>query len=420
MKLLIKNARVTDPASPHNGQTADIFIENGTISRIGNNLSVAADKTIDIPGLYVSPGWVDVFANFADPGYEYKETLETGAAAAVAGGFTDVMVIPNTKPVLQNKAAVEYVTHKSQQLPVSIHPIGAITRNTEGKELAEMYDMKTSGAVAFSDGLDCVQSAGLLVKALQYVKAFDGIIIQLPDDKSINPHGLINEGIVSTQLGLPGKPALAEELVVERDIKLARYAESKMHFTGISTKKSVEYIQRAKESGTAVSCSVTPYHLFFCDEDMTGYDTNLKVNPPLRNKEDRDALQKAITENTVDCIATHHLPHEFDSKVLEFEYAKFGMIGLETAYAALCTALPEVAQEKWVQLLAVNPRAIFGLPVASVQEGAKAILTLFEPGKQWTFTEENIKSKSKNTPFAGTAFTGKVTGIINGTKSVLP
>lgn len=420
MKLLIKNARVTDPASPHNGQTADIFIENGTITRIGNNLPVSADKTIDISGLYVSPGWVDVFANFADPGYEYKETLETGAAAAAAGGFTDVMVIPNTKPVLQNKAAVEYVTHKSQQLPVSIHPIGAITKNTEGKELAEMYDMKTSGAVAFSDGLYCVQSAGLLVKALQYVKAFDGIIIQLPDDKSINPHGLINEGIVSTQLGLPGKPAMAEELVVERDIKLARYAESKLHFTGVSTGKSLEYIKNGKQEGTGISCSVTPYHLFFCDEDMATYDTNLKVNPPLRHKEDREALRKAVAAGDVDCIATHHLPHEFDSKVMEFEYAKFGMIGLETTYAALCTALPDVAQEQWVQLLAINPRNIFGLPPVSIKEGAKAVLTLFEPGRKWIFTEENIKSKSKNTPFAGTAFTGKVTGIINGTKTVLP
>lgn len=419
MKLLIKQARIVDPSSPFNGQSADILIDNGIISKIGIALPDKADKEIAIEGLHASPGWVDVFANFADPGYEFKETLETGAAAAAAGGYTDVMVIPNTNPSIHNKAGVEYITHKSKSLPVNIHPIGAITKNTEGKELAEMYDMKSSGAAAFSDGINCVQSAGLLVKALQYVKAFDGILIQLPDDKSINPHGLMNEGIVSTQLGLPGKPAMAEELIVARDIKLARYAGSRLHFTGVSTKKSLEYIKRGKESGTAVSCSVTPYHLFFCDEDLTDYNTNLKVNPPLRSKEDRAALQQAILNGTVDSLATHHLPHEYDSKVIEFEYAKFGMIGLETAYGVLATAVPGITAERCVELLAVNPRKLFGLNQASIKEGNPATLTLFSPAVKWTVSPENIKSKSSNSPFIGRELTGKVAGIINGDKIVI-
>ncbi|HQV59839.1 MAG: dihydroorotase [Chitinophagaceae bacterium] len=419
MKLLIKQARIVDPSSPFNGQSADILIDNGIISKIGIALPDKADKEIAIEGLHASPGWVDVFANFADPGYEFKETLETGAAAAAAGGYTDVMVIPNTNPSIHNKAGVEYITHKSKSLPVNIHPIGAITKNTEGKELAEMYDMKSSGAAAFSDGINCVQSAGLLVKALQYVKAFDGILIQLPDDKSINPHGLMNEGIVSTQLGLPGKPAMAEELIVARDIKLARYAGSRLHFTGVSTKKSLEYIKRGKESGTAVSCSVTPYHLFFCDEDLTDYNTNLKVNPPLRSKEDRAALQQAILNGTVDSLATHHLPHEYDSKVIEFEYAKFGMIGLETAYGVLATAVPGITAARCVELLAVNPRKLFGLNQASIKEGNPATLTLFSPAVKWTVSPENIKSKSSNSPFIGRELTGKVAGIINGDKIVI-
>lgn len=416
MKILIKQARIIDPNSPHNGHTADILIENGLISQIDNNLNQDADQVISLEGLCVSPGWVDVFANFADPGYEYKETLETGAAAAAAGGYTDVLIIPNTNPVLHNKAAVEYVVHKGQHLPVTIHPIGAITRNTEGKELAEMYDMKWSGAVAFSDGTNCVQSAGLLVKALQYVKAFDGILIQVPDDKSVNPPGLINEGIVSTQLGLPGKPAMAEELIVERDISLAEYTDSKLHLTGISTRKSAGYVRKGKESGIAVTCSVTPYHLFLCDEDMSSYNTHLKVNPPLRTKEDRKALQEAVLNGTVDCLATHHLPHEIDSKVIEFEYAKFGMNGLQTAFAVLKTAIPGISAERCVELLAVNPRKIFSLEKASVAKGNKAKLTLFQPDASWTFTAEMIRSKSANTPFTGQTFTGKVAGIINGDK----
>lgn len=412
MKVLLRQAHIIDPLSPFHETTNDIFIDSGYITGIDSSIDQEADQVISGENLYVSPGWFDTFANFGDPGYEFKETLDTGAAAAAAGGFTDVLVIPNTKPVIDTKSQVEYVRRKSESLPVNIYPIGAISRNTEGKDLAEMYDMLASGAIAFSDGLHSVQSAGILLKALQYVKAFDGVIIQIPDDKSIGTNGLMHEGVVSTRLGLPGKPMMAEELLVARDIKLTRYAASKLHFTGITSPKSLEYIKRAKDAGIQVTCSVTPYHLFFSDEDLMNYDTNLKVYPPLRPKPEVSALRKAVADGTVDCIATHHMPHEYDSKVLEFEYAKNGMIGLETCYPVLKTVLPELPETKWVELLSTNPRKIFGLPQPVVTTGQEAILTVYNPGVSHSFTITDLRSKSKNSALIGRLLNGRIKGII--------
>ena len=416
MDILLRQVRIIDPSSPFHQQQVDILIQNGKIGQIGN-IDSNATRELQINGLHVSPGWVDVYANFCDPGMEYKETLVTGAHASAAGGFTDVMVLPNTMPVLHNKSLVEYIVQKSKQLPVNIHPIGAITKNAEGKELAEMYDMHESGAVAFSDGTNTIQSSGILLKALQYLKAIDKTVIQVPDDKAISATGLMNESVESTRLGLPGKPAIAEELMVQRDIELAKYTNSKIHLTGISTAKSIDLIKAAKKEGISVTCSVTPYHVCFCDEDLAGYDTNLKVNPPLRSRIDREAIRAALLDGNIDCIATHHLPQDTDHKVVEFEYADYGMTGLETCFAAIHTCMPGLPVEKLVDLMSVNPRRIFGLENLSITTDAAASLTLFLPSEQWTV--KTLQTKSANTPFIGRELTGKAIGIINKDKLFL-
>lgn len=414
MKVLLKQARIIDASSPFNGQIKDILITNGIITAIAEQIKEKADQTIQQPGLCVSVGWMDIFADFGDPGFEYRETMETGANAAAAGGFTDVMLIPNTSPVVDTKSQVEYIIQKSKEHIVNIYPIGAVTKNAAGKDLSEMYDMRNSGALAFGDGVHTIQHSGLLLKALQYVKAFDGTIIQLPDDINIGSNGLMNEGIISTQLGLPGKPSMAEELMVARDIKLARYADSKLHFTGVSSPKSLENISRAKAGGINVSCSVSPYHCFFCDEDLTTYDTNLKVNPPLRSRADMMSLRAALSDGIIDCIASHHLPQGQDDKVCEFEYAKNGMIGLETVFAIMNTIGLDI--NAFVQMQTVNSRNIFGSPVPQIKEGAVASLTLFDPAAEFVYEESGIQSRSKNSPFVGKPLKGKVIGIINKNK----
>lgn len=412
MDILIRQPLIVDPSSPFHLQNADIFISGGIIKEIGVALSHDANEIIDLPNLSISPGWVDPFAHFCDPGQEYKETLETGAKAAAAGGFTDVFLLPNTLPVVHSKGPVEYVKQNSKALPVNLHPIGAITKNAEGQELAEMYDMHRSGAVAFSDGLNSIQSAGLLYKALQYLKAIDKTIIQLPDDRTINPGGLMNEGIISTRLGLPGRPSIAEELMIARDIELVQYTGSKIHFTGVSTAKSVHLIREAKAMQIPISCSVTPYHLALCDEDLKDYNTQLKVNPPLRTTEDRKALQQAVFDGTIDCIASHHLPHDVDGKVVEFEYAKYGMIGLQTSFALVQKTLPQLSIEKLVALFAINARKIFELPSCTITKNHEASLTLFQKNSEWMFTKANNYSRSANTPFFHQPLTGKPIGII--------
>jgi dihydroorotase len=417
MKVLIKQATITCSSSPFHGQVKDIFISDGTIQQIGDDLPANGAEVIQRDNLHVSIGWMDIFSHFGEPGFEHKETIRSGAAAAAAGGFTDVMILPNTSPAISSKSQVEYILQKAAALPVNIYPIATVTRNAEGKELSEMYDMHASGARVFSDGKNAIQSPGILLKALQYINAIDATIIQLPEDKTIGAHGLMNEGIVSTRLGLPGKPDIGEELMVARDIELLRYTGSRLHITGISTKKSIALIKQAKKEGLQITCSATPYHCFFCDEDLSAYDTNLKVNPPLRTRENMEAIREAVTDGTIDCIASHHIPEHWDDKTCEFEYAKNGMIGLETLFGVMNNG--NGGLDHLIEQLTVHPRRIFGIVMPEISEGAAATLTLFEPAGKYIFEENMIRSASKNSAFVGKELKGKVIGIINKNKMVI-
>lgn len=419
MKLLLKQVTIVDISSPYNGLTKDILIENSIIEKIADSIIETNCKVIEGDQLLASNGWVDIFSHFNDPGFEYKETLETGADAAATGGFTHVFILPNTQPAINSKTAVEYVVQKSRYLPVNILPLGSISKNIEGKELSEMYDMHQSGAIAFSDGLQPVQTPGLLLKALQYVKAIDAVLIQVPVDKSISKFGLMNEGITSTRLGLPSIPSIAEELMVTRDIELAKYTGSKLHITGISTAKSLQIIKEAKENGVNITCSVTPYHLAFCDEDLADYDTNFKTDPPLRDRKDMIALRKGIEDGSIDCIASHHLPQNWDNKVCEFECASIGMIGLETVFPVINNIFPNISSARLADLLSNNARKIFSLDQPSIKENELADLTIFTKEGAFIYNEADIKSKSRNSPFIGKQLKGKVIGVINKDKVYL-
>ncbi len=413
MRIWIKKARIIAPGQPLNGMIRDIWIEGGIIGEIAERLpDREADQVVEGEQLHVSPGWMDVFAHFCDPGYEYKEDLGSGADAAAAGGYTEVLVIPDTQPPLQSKSMVEYVVRRTASLPVRVRPIGAVSRDLEGAALAEMYEMWQSGAIAFSDGLSPLQSSGLLLKALQYVKAFDGVIIQIPEDISISQHGLMHEGLWSTRLGMPGKAAIAEEILLKRDLELLRYTGSRMHVTGISLRRSAELIRQAREAGLQVTCSVTPHHLLLDDSALQGYDSHLKVNPPLRDQAEVAGLRQAVMDGWVDCFATHHHPQDPDSKQKEFEYAGEGMIGLESAFGVLGLALPELSLERKIAMLTTGPRQVFGIPVPRLEQGQPANLTLFDPDAEWVFEQEHLASRSRNSPFLGKTLKGRVRGTV--------
>jgi dihydroorotase len=414
MSVIIRQAKIADKQSKFHDKVVDIFIEDGLIKAIDKRLDVIANEIIEVKGLVVSPGFVDVFADYRERGFEHKETIASGLTAAASGGFTDVFLAPNTNPTISTKSVVEFVQQKAKGNIVSLHPHGAITQDIEGKSLAEMMDMNSHGAKAFTDGWKPVQNANLMLKALEYVKAFDGILLQIPLDASLATGGLMHEGEISTRLGMAGIPVLAETVMIHRDLELLRYTGSKLHITGVSTAAGLQMIRDAKKEGLNVTCSVTPYHLALNEEALLTYESVFKVSPVLRSEQDRKALVDGLKDGTIDCIASHHRPQEWDAKAKEFEYAADGMNVQEIAFQIVMEAVGnEVPLDRIIDAFAVQPRTIFGLKSARVKANETAILTLFTLNDSFIFTENKIHSLSRNSPFISKAFKSKIVGIIN-------
>ncbi|MFE3871200.1 dihydroorotase family protein [Flavobacterium sp. ZS1P70] len=416
MKIIIREVKIIDSKSPFHNQTLDILIVDGFIKKIGKSLPNSENaEEIKLYNLHVSQGWFDSSVSFGEPGYEDRETIENGLNTASKSGFTAIALQPNSSPIIDNQSQVNFVLNKAYGFATQLFPIGALTKGSEGKDMAELYDMKKAGAVAFGDYTKSLDNANLLKIALQYVQDFDGLVIAFAQDEKIKGSGVANEGIVSTQLGLKGIPNLAEELQIARNLFLLEYTGGKLHIPTISTAKSVQLIKEAKAKGLNVTCSVAVHHLVLTDSTLKGFDTRYKVSPPLRTETDRNALLEGIKNETIDMITSDHNPIDIEHKKMEFDTAKNGTIGLESAFGALMTVLP---LETIIEKLTAG-KAVFSIESNSIDEGLQANLTLFNPEPKSIFTKSNILSKSKNSAFFGMEIKGKVYGIVNQRKIIL-
>ncbi len=417
MNLLLKSATIIDNSSPFHFQKKDILIENGIISKIANSINVDTSiKEVQFDNLHISQGWFDTSVCFGEPGFEERETIENGLKTAAKSGFTAVAVNPNTYPVADNKSAIEFIKNKANGFATSLYPIGNLTKGSESKDIAELFDMQNSGAIAFGDYNKPVSNANLLKISLLYAQNFDGLILSFPQDDTIASKGLVNEEENSTKLGLKGIPAMAEELQIIRDLFILEYTGGKLHIPTISTEKSTKLIKDAKKKGLNVTCSVAVHHLILTDDELTKFDSNTKVLPPLRTLKDTKALIKGLNEGVIDIITSDHNPIDIEHKKVEYENAKFGTIGLESLFGALNKV---IKTETLIKCLTVNPRNRFNVENFSIKEGEKANLTLFNPDFEYEFTVANVLSTSKNSVFLNKKLNGKVYGIIANNKVVL-
>lgn len=411
MNLLIKGTTIVDPNSPFHQQLCDVFVEAGKIKAISKSISQKADETIQLDGAVLSPGFFDLNCVVGDPGYETKEELSTATAAAAAGGFTGIAVLPKSSPVVQQKAQVAYILNKTSQSPVQVCPIGAISNDLAGKELAELFDMKQAGAVAFSDGDNPIVDDGFMSRALHYALGFNALLMVYPENKSIAGKSQIHESAQSILLGMKGLPPLAEEMQIARDIYLASYHQAPIHISTISTAASVSLIKKAKKDGLHITCDVAAHHLVLSEELLQDFDSNYKVKPPLRSKADIKALLAGLKDGTIDAVCSQHRPHEIEYKNVEFEQAAYGISALQTVLPLLLKA--GLTPDQIATKLAIGPRQVLGLPVPTINVGEEANFTVYQTQEEWLFNAESNRSKSSNSPFFGTKLKGKVNVIVN-------
>lgn len=413
MKFTIKSATLIDQKSPFNGMEVDVIIDKDQIVEVSSAIENPVGKVIEAKGMYLSAGWVDAHVQFGEPGHEERETFDSGCSAAAHGGFTSVMLTPEVTPTTDNKGAIEYIYSKTESQPINVYPLGAVTTQREGKDLAELFDMYQAGAIGFYEGKKEIKNANLLKIGLQYSSTFQAPIFSMPYDENLGFGGQMHEGSVSTLLGLKGIPSIAEEVAIQRDLSILEYTGGHLHIAGVSTAKGVERIREAKNAGLQVTASVALYSLLYTDEKVNGYDTNYKTLPPLRPQSDVDALIEAVIDGTLDVISTDHMPKDIEVKQCEFDHAEFGMAILETAFAGSSELIEKIGLEKWVEMVSVNPRRIFDLPEISVSEGNIAELTLFSSTEEWTLSQAEAMSKAVNNPMYQSHLKGRVKGIFN-------